>query len=319
LQCWRAWAIPGALVAAWYLVLLLHFHTIVPHGALAKKLIYYEFIFGESILLTVLNVFSYNTFGSKLVYPWFTYAFMLLFMFRIMCASDKSLFYYAIGAGLLALFLLVTNPPAIFSWYFAPFALFPCLAIPVACIWLWRQMNEEHRLPFAVGMTGLVAYFAFAPIGNGVPKIGIFGTNVPCPFFYWDGPAQRLLLYRRAAEYLAMHPVSEAASVAVPEPGMFGYAYRGNVLDLGGLVSDEVLPYYPVPLEQRSRDFNFSISPLAVRETKPEVVLTYDFFAKSSILRDDFFLASYQLEKSWPLELWGGRGLYLYRLKKVNQ
>jgi hypothetical protein len=47
-------------------------------------------------------------------------------------------------------------------------------------------------------------------------------------------------------------------------------------------------------------------------------VLTYDVFAKCSILRDDSFLANYQLEKIWPLELWGGHGLYLYRLKKLN-
>jgi hypothetical protein len=126
------------------------------------------------------------------------------------------------------------------------------------------------------------------------------------------------VLYESAAKYLNAKE-EPLPVVATAEPGMFGYTYRGPVLDLAGLVSDEVMGYFPVPPEQASPSASFSIPPRAVSDLKPRYVLFYDTFAKNGLLNDPFFLKSYVEEKFWPLEIWGSRGLFLYQYRAASE
>ena len=62
--------------------------------------------------------------------------------------------------------------------------------------------------------------------------------------------------------------------VASVEIGAISYGYRGPVLDLTGLVSPEVLPFYADP--QFQFHYPHTLPPEAVEQLAPPVLVTYD-------------------------------------------
>lgn len=64
----------------------------------------------------------------------------------------------------------------------------------------------------------------------------------------WSGMEwERYHAYRDAAEFLNGRVERDDATVLISEVGVFGYFYKGPVLDSGALCSPEVLPFYPPP------------------------------------------------------------------------
>lgn len=57
----------------------------------------------------------------------------------------------------------------------------------------------------------------------------------------------RYQAYREAAEFLNMRCEDTPGTVMTSEVGVFGYFFRGDVIDTGALCSPEVLPFYPPP------------------------------------------------------------------------
>ena len=144
--------------------------------------------------------------------------------------------------------------------------------------------------------------------------------------FFVSNPAmQRLSVYKQAADFLQSQNQAKGngkarMTLATWEPGVLGYYLPGSeIIDLGGLVTDETLQYYPVPLSERSRrEVWGSIPAQAIVEMKPEQVIFFDSFADNGLLKNKQFLETYKLSQFWPLELWGGHGLFLFERQKTN-
>jgi hypothetical protein len=196
-----------------------------------------------------------------------------------------------------------------FNWYFVWFSLVPILFIPVAVSRI-PMLPARYKFPRIAMYAVVVAVCLFGqyrsyPDNDAVVSVG----RVAHPFLAWDASKQRLLLYQKAAEYLNK-TTSGQGLVGVSEDGMFGYVYRGPVLTLDGLASKEAVKFYPLAKAQYSTPF--AISPSLVEKIKPPFVVFLDAFGRNSILKDPFFLATYRRERFWPLNLWGGEGMYLY-------
>ncbi len=307
-RIFKAWIAPAAAVLAWYGVLYHHFGTVLPHGGVAKANQIYRiapFSAARDMLDFFLSPLPMRGFpGSKLL----RVAIMLSCLFAAY-TMQQAFRLYAWAALAICAFYAFLNP-VMFSWYYAWMAAAFLLCVPLA-FHAWRR---RVRAPF---LAYLPAVLFLGGLAQGYPVRAIGGVKLHTPFFEWSNWHQRLVLYERAAEYLNAK-AEPLPIVATAEPGMFGYTYRGRVLDLAGLVSDEMMGYFPVPPELASPTATFSIPPRAVSDLKPGYVLFYDTFAKNGLLNDAFFLKNYVEEQFWPLEIWGSRGLFLYQYRGTS-
>jgi hypothetical protein len=299
LSAWKFWVLPALVAGAWYAVLLIHFGTILPHGGLAKKLIYYGYPSPASQLFTIFA----QWFGLQ---PNIVGLAVILGLVLLVLRRNLGLALYCWGAALVFLFFVVSKPPLIFEWYPSWFSLLPVFAVGIvfeACAELWKR--REWRLHAAVALTLMAVLLSNA-------GISIYSDlkRAASPLYIWWTGDQRLLLYRRAAEYI--NSTGYRGMTAVSEPGAFGYAYKGNVLDLGGLVSAEMVNFLPIPPEERWSGFNTAIPNKAIRVLQPKYVVFFDAYGRRSLLVNDWFQQHYVKRMEWPLKTWAVNGLLLY-------
>ncbi len=329
----KFWSIPILILTGWYCFLFYYFHTLFPHGALAKSKVYLPRAFvTTSVELGgfISNFFAPLNFrpdGHPLVF------------YNVISALHDWQFLWAFIAGLLALgalFLLSKNIPWLrfyfggascvyvvfsisnpwmFSWYYAWFSLFPVLLVPVAVSLMFRRPLGLQK--FAA--CGLALWFISVPLIQQPLHFGIFGL----PLLIWESVEARLLFYKEAANYLndleaprfdnSKLEFGKASETAVYEPGIFGYYYSGRVLDLDGLVSDEPLAYYPLPAKERAPKALAGIPVLAVDKLKPKQILFFDWIGYG-LLRDSTFCSHYALEKEWAVNVDSAKVLKLYKM-----
>jgi hypothetical protein len=306
----RHWALPAALALAWFAILFLHFGTVIPHGALAKQVMYHE-VSPLSAARGILAFVLYP-YGLGFAPPYVPQLVIVVALFALVARLHAVGSFLVIGLTALFAFFALANPRVMFAWYLAPFVLVHCVMVPLVLAWLWARCAGEYRTALRGLVLGVALLAVFHPARE-LPQLRYWGSVKPFPLFWWDNGYQRVLLYGVAARHLNAHPPPAGEVVAVSEPGMFGYVYEGQVLDLGGLVSDEMLRYYPVPAAQRAPRVNTSLPVAAVRDLKPAAVLFLDGFAKNGLLSDESFRSSYRLEAYWPVSIFDSQGLYLYR------
>jgi hypothetical protein len=304
---WRPWVGPALVVTSWYGFLLIAYGTVVPHAAEAKKVAYHSipsFQSAADIVKHVGQSFLGVSGAAGAACVTLIVAALVAMSFR----PHRGLVCHGVGAGLVAGFFVITRAP-VFSWYLSWFALMPALTIPAVGARLERMAPTPRFHRLVVG--GLYLLAITVPATGYAWHPGEGSSSQSAPAFWWSPWAQRLLLYGEAGEHLnrKKQPVRLAATA---EPGAFGYAFKGRVLDLDGLVSHEMLRYFPVPWGERSPTSTFSIPVRAIKELRPDYVLFFDTFGRNGILEDQFFREHYRVERFWPLELWGSRGLYLF-------
>ncbi len=219
--------------------------------------------------------------------------------------------------------------PWMFSWYYGWFGLMAPLMIPVMVRVLINPIASLRNYPSVVFMVTLGVVCMFNSVIASLPPARLLATfrEGPSPalwpvykelrahLFSWNIGQDRLQLYRRAAMYISGRN-QNGGQVATWEPGVIGYVLpRDRILDLGGLVSDEALKYYPVPVGERPKIQVWgAIPPDSIDELRPEWVVFLDCFAEGGLMRDERFLKAYRLDKFWVGSIWGSRGLYLFRL-----
>jgi hypothetical protein len=99
--------------------------------------------------------------------------------------------------------------------------------------------------------------------------------------------------------------------VAAPEIGALGYASNLPILDTVGLVSPAALAYYPLPADELVTDN--AIPPALIRDRQPQVVVTFDAFARRALLSDPAFARDYQLAESYSMPVWQSQRLLVFR------
>jgi hypothetical protein len=101
------------------------------------------------------------------------------------------------------------------------------------------------------------------------------------------------------------------AVIAAPEIGALGYASQLRILDTVGLVSPAAVGYYPLPREQLIVDN--AVPARLIIDQQPDAVVSLDAFVQQSLMRDAAFQRDYQLERSYPVDVWNSSELLVFR------
>jgi hypothetical protein len=310
------WAVPVLLCLSWEAILYRHFGTILPHGMLAKKVIYNP-VHPWASAYWLIGEYCRNL-GLSLFFPYLPQLLILVLLLVTAWRLHPVIRHYCIGFLILFGFYSVSNPPMMFfRWYFCWFSLLvPVVLVPVLFYAAGRIASPDLRWARLLPVVGLLYV-----VGVQLDALAEI-HGVPVPVLYWDLSYERLLLLRKGAAELERHGFGDRDVLAVAEPGIVGYSYKGPVLDLGGLVSDGVLKFYPAPPSERNPVVNSSISIALMRSFKPDGIVTVNAYLGPALLKSDFMRDNYDRVAFYPLklfggvEIFGGDGVVVYRLRK---
>ncbi len=314
------WAAPAGLIALVYLAVFAYFKTVLPHGAVAKMKTFYNVPWfmspGDVLVGIVRTCFDLPGAGSIIsdhpilsivqIPAWqiaitFTEALALLVLGAVLSRKRAWLAIYFYSISLIALFL--ARAPVMFSWYLSWFALIPSFFVPTLIEETANRRNGFKFFgtvsPYAVSL--ILVYEIALPFW----QYPVNTAGAPSPFFMFPENQDKMIAYKQIGEF-ANQPYSGKyipESLAAFEIGQIGYAYKGRMIDLGGLTSEEVLQYYPVPPEMRSDSSIWSTPPKAVLAMNPEFVVVTRNYEKKGLLRDQEFLSKFKKVKTWPTSM----------------
>jgi hypothetical protein len=332
----RAVVAAVSLPAASYLFAWFYFGSPVPTSTLAKRIVYVAppYLTLQTCLAELLNIFAFqrlmpfegshpfvaNMVGSALwgVLVWRGWAFLWR---RSRVASLVVL--QPLGAFA---FYAATNP-LMFRWYVVTFAPLATMFAILGLADLARVLPGGPTVRYA-GAALAAMLLSIAPVRD------TWAPLVPPsdPSFHFAMPnaseSARTYQYQNIARWLAARARPEDR-VCISEIGAFGYHFPGHILDGMGLVSPEVLRYHPVPLALRGSGILGVIPPAVVRSYEPELVVSFDVFARA-LFQDEWFNQEYELIGRWPwfggpirwrdlpALLWGGAEMRAYRRKDLR-
>ena len=326
IQALKSWAGPLAMLCAVAGWLIMQFGTVVPHSFVGKSNMFYKPPPMMDMVL-ILRRLGDGCFVPELIMPLDPVVSYVLDFFRlyggtlVLLAALKflntgCLRFYSIAV--LAYFILISVAnPYLFPWYLAWFSLVPSLLLPVLylklkAIRLETSENKNAKKGNAIFATCLIFYLGAIQIIEQPTRLT---AGLPAVSFFWSGAYKRLIIYRKAAEHAKRLDPEEKAVLAAPEIGVLGHYYRGPILDLGGLVSNEVIKYAPPSQAIREGTSLFSIIPETISDFKPRFLVTDGFFGKKGLYKSEFFEKEYRVAEFFPHQLWS-EGIYLYERKE---
>jgi hypothetical protein len=98
--------------------------------------------------------------------------------------------------------------------------------------------------------------------------------------------------------------------IAAGDIGAIGFFSQAPILDLLGLVSPQVVPYYP--LADEDYVINFAVSAQAIEDLHPAYVVILEAYGRKTVLEDPGFLLSYRLLETIPTDIYGSRGMLVF-------
>lgn len=304
-------------VAAW---LFAKFGTVIPHGLIGKSTMFYKPPLMADMVL-VLRRLADGCFLPEFLFPigrpisdvgdfFRLYFGVIVLLAMLKFLKDGSFKFYAWTVLSFWLLFSIANP-YLFPWYYGWFALVPPILIPVILQKLYPLYKENPKSKNSIMAGILIVYL----IGIQIIEQPIrYTMGLPAISFYWSGACKRLVIYKEAAEYASSLDPDQKAYLAAPEIGVLGHYYKGPILDLGGLVSNNIIQYGPAPPELRDGTSLYSIIPKSIEELKPRFLVTDGKFARKGIDKDPYFKENYAVAKFYPHKLWSD-GIYLFKRK----
>jgi hypothetical protein len=136
------------------------------------------------------------------------------------------------------------------------------------------------------------------------------GLARPAPGMAWY---ELELLYRQAAERLqpelGLQP--ETRVLAAGDVGVLGFSTGARILDTVGLNSPVSTQYYP--LDPALYTINYAIAPDLIINEKPDFIVILEIYGREGLLKDARFLHAYDLAESIPTDIYGSRGMLLFK------
>ena len=222
--------------------------------------------------------------------------------------------------GVLALYLV--GNPALFLWYwphlFVPALVALALGLPVLGSRLSQRYGQQRpaiarcAVPIATSLLILICSVSlFRPYVEAPGGMLSTLTDVS-----ENAERLRVLAYRKTAEELNK-VIDDQTRLAAPEIGSLGYYFKGKLLDGCGLVSPEVIPFLPVPKEQRFNSMIGALSLELIQATEPEWIATMPIFANMSLFPSPWFQENYEVVGRVPLpkEIWMSNEITVLRRK----
>ncbi len=203
--------------------------------------------------------------------------------------------------------------PLIFRWYLTPplpfYFLIILIGLQTVLLDLFKYFKRNSPR-----VMNIVYVFVFI-----LPLLSLRGWTLhpaqppdrPAPEMAW---IELELLYKQAAERLApsIAAAPQPVTIAAGDVGVLGYYTDARILDLVGLNSPETLVYYPLD-ENFYGDFIYAISPDLIINERPDYVVILEIYGRYGLLKDERFLATYQLIETIPTQIYGSDGLLIYK------
>ncbi|HEY3111204.1 MAG TPA: hypothetical protein VGL23_20770 [Chloroflexota bacterium] len=196
-----------------------------------------------------------------------------------------------------------------FGWYLVPLLPWLILLALLGCATPWQSAGARTA--------GLAAALTALCLLGGNLLAWNLGQDPRLPLAWQRPPVPgvsggREDGYREAAAYLSTI-ARDGATVAAPEIGAVGWeASRLRILDTVGLVSPAALRYYPLPTRE-AYGLNNAVPAELLRRERPDYILSLEVFLRPVLRDEPSALDGYVLERSWPSDAFGSRGLLLYR------
>ncbi|MBI2953002.1 MAG: hypothetical protein HYY30_01715 [Chloroflexi bacterium] len=302
-------------VVAWSAFATVYFGSPIPETLRTKAVVYAE---GTShalnnaiIILVTLGIPGFNA-AAVDTWPGFLYQ-LFVGVLMVMVATrlamprlaslrtrSEALPILAFGPLLAGFYIAagLRGIPITSYWYLIPLIPFAIVTVVGSLHLMSRKWGRS-----LVGIAGALL-IVWISLGLGLGRSG------NSPFFQPVGRhIAREAEYRAAADLLAQ-AISPQDVVALPEIGAFGYYSNARVLDTIGLVSPQVVRYYPQPGGLPDR-----IPPDLIRTAQPAYVLGLDVFFGAELTAGDWFQRDYRLfaEIADPMLPLGAKAVRIYK------
>ncbi len=290
---WRAISLALIPIVCWSVFAIKYYDGLLPMSMLAKAITYprYESPFHNSLLLVRYATMPFEWVPEMPVLSWDNVMLgglvvigIVYWMAEFLSKPFSIYIVWIIGIG--GGYAFVNR--YLFPWYFAPFYLgaviFLVLGILAAIKWILKicQSLEFFRVKNAIK-------YIYLTVGI-VCVGGLAFITVMTAFTMRTSIRLREEAYRAVGLWL--NETCPDAIVASPEIGALGLAFKGEILDLSGLVSPSVMDYYRDPNYQFV--FPHRIPPRLWVDFQPDVVVSFDRFL-TKIVDDAWFKQQYSL------------------------
>jgi hypothetical protein len=190
--------------------------------------------------------------------------------------------------------------PLIFRWYLAP-------PLPMFFLGLFLgavRLAADVRRPALAWVFGAAAVLLSL---NGWTLRPDNGPSRPSPEMAFVGLEE---VYADIGRRL-QHVVGPEDVVAAGDIGAIGFFSQARILDLLGLVSPQVVRYYP--LADEAYAINFAVSADAIEDLRPDYVVILEVYGRNTILREASFRSAYELLETIPTTIYGSDGMLVFR------
>lgn len=296
--------LPGA---AWAAYAWLSYGSPIPHSVVAKSSAY--FLPPEAGLVRLLQHYA-TPFLEHLAFGtvWIAFGLILYGLLFSLGAVDTirrrpetwPIFAYPI---LYAVAFSAANP-LIFRWYLAPPLPTFFLGIFLGVVRVTRDLKRPS-IAWAFGAIAVLLSL------NGWTLRPSQGPSRPAPDMAFVGLEA---VYEEIGREM-LGQVEPQEVVAAGDIGALGYFSGARVLDLVGLVSPQVVEYFPLPPE--AYVINFAVSTDALLDLSPDWIVMLEVYGRETALKDPRFAEAYTLVKKVPTDLYESDGMLIFRRSGV--
>lgn len=302
----KAWIPPIALVLLVYAIIFFSIGTIIPHGFVAKSSTpnsgaYFAFAWislGMMVTNMNLNGWFEAVHHEQLFVTGLVLGLVALGLTFALLMKQPVLRFYAVACIAQMLFLqFAAQLKNITShWYLCWFALLLPLLFAAALDWAMKQSKLRRNIT----LTGLAAFAILLTVRFFDLGILYFGTD--------QNRTLDLLRFAKTINQMA-RPTDVVASHDI---GVLGYCYKGEILDIAGLLSERALKYHIATLKN-TKATTFVTSPELIQAERPTfVVARTDLFELTRT--KDWFKRDYEtIAEAAPGKL--ASYFVLYRLR----
>lgn len=318
---WQSWLTFAAVLIPWYGFSLAYFGTLLSNSLSAKQVAYQvESLQAISRLLqhVATPFMEHETFGVPgivvgiVLYP----ALAGVGTYYALRRVPRLLPYLIYPWLYLAVFSLMN--PLMFRWYVVPMSPAYMLAVVLGVGALGEALLRPDRRPAVLAaMTAIIgALFVFMSL-NAWRIHPTHGPDRPAPKMAWH---RGELEYQRVGTLLReQYGVTGDTVVAAGDIGAVGYFSRAHILDTVGLVTPELVSYYPINDDYTFEGTNYLVPPDLILDHEPAYFVIMRGYIRGSLYEDDEFNSLYTLVEMIPTDYYGGAMLvYAHRDQPVQ-
>jgi hypothetical protein len=199
--------------------------------------------------------------------------------------------------------------PLIFRWYLAP-------PLPAYMLGILLGIHQILNTPYPIYKFGIRYWVLGAVVAvylaTGLRAWTLYPDHGP------GRPAPKMafikleLLYHQVAADLKPF-VNTDTVIAAGDIGALGYDTGVRILDTLGLISPQTVRYYP--LDPGVYVINYAMPLQLILDQQPDWVVSPEVYIRNGLLKDARFQTQYQLVDTLPTDIYGSKGLMVFRRK----